>query len=93
MDEGALWSVWWIWLCIAISLGALEIFVSGFIFLGFAIAAFLVSLILLGFGSLFSLPVLILLFAVLSLAAWLMLRSLFVARHGQVRKFDHDIND
>ena len=93
MEGDAVWSIWWIWLCVAIALGVLEIFAPGFIFLGFAIAALVVSLILLGFGPLLSLPVLILLFAVLSLVAWLALRNLFAARSGQVRKFDHDIND
>ncbi len=93
MDGGTLWSVWWIWLCLAIVLGVLEILAPGYIFLGFAIAALLVSLVLLGFGPLFSLPVLILLFAVLSLISWLVLRKMFAARSGQVRKFDHDIND
>ncbi len=93
MDGGTLWSVWWIWLCLAIVLGVLEILAPGYIFLGFAVAALLVSLILLGFGPLFPLPALILLFAVLSLISWLILRKLFAARSGQVRKFDHDIND
>lgn len=93
MEGAALWSVWWIWLCVALVLGVLEIFAPGFIFLGFAVGALLVALILLGFGNLFSLPVLILFFAVLSLAAWLMLRSLFALRAGQVKTFDRDIND
>ncbi len=93
MADGALWSAWWIWLCVAIILGLLEIFAPGFIFLGFAVGALLVSLILLGFGTVFSLPALILVFAVLSLVAWLALRNMFSPRDGQVKTFDHDIND
>ena len=92
MEGGALWSVWWIWLCLAIALGLLEIFVPGFVFLGFAVGGLLVSIILLVAGDLFPLPVLILVFAVLSLAAWLTLRRLFALREGQVKTFDHDIN-
>jgi len=92
MEGGALWSVWWIWLCLAIALGLLEIFVPGFVFLGFAVGGLLVSLILLVSGDLFPLPVLILVFAILSLAAWLTLRRLFALREGQVKRFDHDIN-
>ena len=92
MEGGALWSVWWIWLCLAIALGLLEIFVPGFVFLGFAVGGLLVSIILLVAGDLFPLPVLILVFAVLSLAGWLTLRRLFALREGQVKTFDHDIN-
>ena len=74
-------------------LGLLEIFAPGYIFLGFAAGALLVSLILLNFGSLFSLPALILVFAVLSLVAWLALRKMFAPRGGQVKTFDRDINE
>jgi len=93
MEDGALWSAWWVWLCVAIVLGLLEIFAPGFIFLGFAVGALSVSLVLLGFGSPFPLPVLILVFAILSLVAWLALRNVFSSRDGQVRTFERDIND
>jgi len=92
MDGGALWSVWWIWLCLAIALALLEIFVPGFVFLGFAAGGLLISLILLVSGNLFPLPVLLLVFAILSLGAWLTFRRLFALRDGQVKTFDHDIN-
>ena len=93
MESGAFWSAWWVWLCAAFVLGLLEIFAPGYIFLGFAVGALLVSLILMSFGSLFSLPALILVFAVLSLISWLALRNVFGRREGQVTTFDHDIND
>ncbi len=93
MESGALWSTWWIWLCFAIVLGLLEIFAPGYLFLGFAVGALVVSIILLGFGSQFSLPALIFVFALLSLLAWLVLRRLFLRRDGRVKTFDRDIND
>ena len=39
------------------------------------------------------LPLLLLIFAVLSLVAWLGLRRVFALPHGQVKTFDHDINE
>ena len=40
-----------------------------------------------------SLPALLLIFAVLSLVAWLVLRPLMGVRKGQVKHFEHDINE
>ena len=68
----ALWSVWWLWLAGALVLGVVEMLLPGFIFLGFAIGAALTGLLLLAVAP--SLPVLLLIFAALSLAAWLILR-------------------
>ena len=41
------WTIWWVWLCAALVLGILEVLVPGFVFLGFAIGALAVSLLLL----------------------------------------------
>ena len=88
----ALWSLWWIWGALALVLGIAEILLPGFIFLGFAIGAVCVAVLLLMSLSV-SLPLLLLIFAALSLVAWLMLRRLFALPKGQVKTFDTDIND
>ena len=89
-----LWETWWVWLCAAIVLGIVEIMIPGFIFLGFAIGALLVSMLLLNTGIGISLPLLLLVFAVLSLIAWLALRRIFGRPDGKgVKYFDKDIND
>lgn len=86
-------SLWWVWMAGALVLGILEVLAPGFVFLGFAIGALLVSLFLLGGLISVSLPVLILIFAIMSLIAWLALRHFFALPGGQVKTFDHDIND
>lgn len=87
------WLTWWIWLAAALALGILEIFLPGFIFLGFAIGAAVTGLVLAIPGMALSLNVLVLIFAVMSLIAWLVLRKLFALPQGQVKTFNHDIND
>lgn len=89
-----LWvTVWWVWLAAAIIFAIAEILVPGFLFLGFALGALAVSLLLLNTGMTLSLPVLLFLFAGLSLIAWIVLRMFFKVPRGQVKHFDHDIND
>ena len=87
------WAIWWLWLIAALVLGIVEVLVPGFVFLGFAIGAFAVAMLLLNTGLFLGLPALLLLFAALSLVAWLGLRFAFAAPKGQVKTFDHDIND
>ncbi len=86
-------SIWWVWLAAALILGILEMVLPGFIFLGFAIGAALVGLALLGPLTLLSPAAIFLIFALLSLAAWLVLKKLFALPKGQVKTFEHDIND
>ncbi|MBQ4823646.1 hypothetical protein J4729_03650 [Leisingera sp. HS039] len=86
------WALWWVWGAAALVLAILEVLVPGFVFLGFAIGAAAVSLLLLA-GAGLSLPPLLLIFAVLSLAAWLVMRRFFALPKGQVKTFNHDIND
>ncbi len=88
----AIWSLWWVWFAAALALGILEVIAPGFIFLGFAIGAALVGLLLLGplapgFAALLAI------FAVLSLVAWLLLRRFFRAPGGDARRIKTDIND
>ena len=89
----ALWSLWWVWMAAALVLGIIEMLAPGFIFLGFAIGAAGVGLLLLLVPGTLGLPALLLVFAALSLAAWLILRRSFALPKGQVKTFDHDIND
>jgi inner membrane protein len=91
--EPAIWALWWVWLSAALVLGIIEIMLPGFIFLGFAVGALAVVLILLYTGMSLSLPVLLLIFAALSLIVWLILRRLFALPKGQVKFFKDDIND
>ncbi len=83
---------WWAWVILGFALGVLEVLVPGFIFLGFAIGA-VVTGILVGFGVPAGLPALILIFAVVSVLSWLVLRRVVGVREGQVKVWDHDIND
>lgn len=86
-------TIWWVWLAAALVLGILEMLIPGFIFLGFAIGAGIVGLALLGPLSFLSIPAILLVFAVLSLVAWLALKRHFALPKGQVKTFDHDINE
>lgn len=89
----ALWSVWWVWMAAALVLAILEVVVPGFVFLGFAVGAFAVAMLLLNTGLAVGLAMLLLIFAALSLIAWLVLRRVFAAPRGQVRIVKDDIND
>lgn len=89
------WALWWLWMIGAVVLAIIEIFAPTQIILGFAIGAAGV-----GLGLLFdvpglagSLPMLLLVFGVISLIAWLLLRPLMGIRRGQVKHFEHDINE
>ena len=88
-----MWTLWWVWIVAGFSLGVLEVLVPGFIFLGFAIGAVLTGG-LVGLGVLGeSLPALVLVFAVVSVLAWLALRATMGVRKGQVKMWHKDIND
>ncbi len=88
-----LWQEWWVWIVGGIALGVLEIIAPAFVLLGFSIGSLVTGLlIVLGvLGG--SLPVLILVFAVVSLLAWLVMRKVFGLKRGQVKIWDRDIND
>lgn len=90
------WGVWWVWMSAGIALAILELLAPGFIFLGFALGALAVGgLFLLAGPGVFSgsLSLTLLIFAVLSLVAWLVLRRLVGVRKGQTRIWDRDINE
>jgi len=88
-----IWQEWWVWVVLGIVLGVLELLAPAFVLLGFAIGTVITG-ILLALGVLgSSLPVLLLVAAVISLLAWLGLRKIFGLRRGQVKIYHHDIND
>lgn len=94
-----MWNVWWIWIAAGVVLGIFETLAPGYVFLGFAIGAICVGgLIALGLlGG--SLSVLVLVFALASLAGWYALRHIFARRgdgvrmRGTVKIWDRDINE
>ena len=83
---------WWAWVVLGFALGVLEILAPGYIFLGFAIGAIVTGAVV-GFGLPAGLPAMILIFAVASVIAWLVLRRTMGVREGQVKVWDRDIND
>lgn len=92
-----MWGEWWVWGVAAIALAVGEVILPSFVLLGFAIGAGAIAMILLMGGPLAvwlggSLPVLLLVFAVVSLVSWLALRRWLGVYKGQVKTFDRDIN-
>ena len=92
-----MWADWWVWAVAAILLAVGEVILPSFVLLGFAIGAGAIALVLLVGGPFAiwlggSLPVLLLVFAVVSLVSWLALRRWLGVYRGQVETFDRDIN-
>jgi inner membrane protein len=85
--------VWWAWVVLGFALGVLEVLVPGFIFLGFAIGAVLTGILVGASLAPASLPFLLMMFAIMSLLAWLALRRVVGVRDGQVKIWEKDIND
>ena len=93
-----MWAAWWIWGAAAVVLAIGEVLLPSFVLLGFALGAAVVAALLLFGGPLSvwlaaSLPLLLLIFAVVSLLCWLALRRWVGVYRGQVKQFDRDIND
>ena len=84
---------WWVWGLFAVVLFALEVLVAGFVFLGFALGAALVAILLLLGWVGGNIAALILVFALASLATWYVMRRAFGLRKSQVKVWDKDIND
>ncbi|MDE0850555.1 hypothetical protein [Yoonia sp.] len=84
---------WWVWMSAALLLATAEVIIPGWIFLGFAMGALVMgALLLIGVAGL-SLPITLVIFAVLSLLSYIGLRWVFGLKTGQVTLFDRDIND
>lgn len=88
-----LWEQWWVWMSGAVLLATLEVLAPGYIFLGFALGALALGLLLLINLPLGGLATTILVFALLSLAAYLIMRRVFGLKSGSVKIWDRDIND
>ncbi len=85
-------TLWWVWICIALALGVVELLAPGFIFLGFAIGALIMAGIV-AFVAGINVPPLLALFAVLSLLAWIGLRLVFRRQSSGARIVTRDINE
>ncbi|WP_328591481.1 NfeD family protein [Marimonas lutisalis] len=93
-----MWDVWWAWVAAGICLAILEVFVPGFVFLGFAVGAVVVGILLALGGAIAawltsSVSMMALMFAIFSLVAWLVLRKVMGVRKGQIRHWETDINE
>ncbi|MGV8985526.1 MAG: NfeD family protein [Cypionkella sp.] len=88
-----IWTVWWVWVVAGVILGVMEIVIPGFVFLGFAIGAGLTGVLVLIGVAPANVALLALVFAVLSLAAWIALRRAVGVRKSQVKLWKDDIND
>ncbi|MFT6674027.1 MAG: hypothetical protein ACJAVM_000198 [Sulfitobacter sp.] len=89
---GDLLAHWWIWVCIALALGVIELLAPGFIFLGFAGGALAMTLVVLVFPAI-NIPALLALFALLSLLSWVILRRVFHRQSSGARIVTNDINE
>src|SRR5690554_4930055 len=87
-----IWALWWVWMAAALILGIIEIVLPGFLFLGFAIGAALMALVLIVAPMALGLPLLLVIFTALSLVAWAVLRRIFSLKDGQVRRVRDDVN-
>jgi membrane protein implicated in regulation of membrane protease activity len=90
---GVLLSEWWFWISAAAVLGIVEVLVPAFVFLGFSIGAVAVGLLLVTGLVTLSPAANVALFAVLSLAGYLLLRVFLGRSRGDVRMIDKDINE
>jgi membrane protein implicated in regulation of membrane protease activity len=88
-----LWTEWWVWMSGALILATLEVLIPGYIFLGFAIGAGLMGLLILLGVSATGLALTLVIFAVLSLISYLAMRKYFGLKTGQVKVWDTDVND
>ena len=88
-----LWTEWWVWMSGALILATLEVLIPGYIFLGFAIGAGVMGLLILLGVSATGLALTLVIFAILSLISYLALRKYFGLKTGQVKIWDTDVND
>jgi len=87
-----IWEIWWAWVAFGLALAILELLAPGFIFLGFAVSA-VVQGVIVALGITMSLAWSLVVFALVSLAAWIGLRQVFGVRRGQKKTFHRDINE
>lgn len=85
-------SLWWMWICIALVVGLIELLAPGFIFLGFALGALVMAAVVFVAPGM-SVPLMLALFAILSLISWILLRQIFKRQSSGARIVTRDIND
>ncbi len=88
-----LWTEWWVWMSGALILATLEVLIPGYIFLGFAIGAGVMGVLILFGISATGLALTLVIFAILSLISYLVMRKMFGLKTGQVKIWDTDVND
>ncbi|MEL6683172.1 MAG: hypothetical protein AAFQ09_11080 [Pseudomonadota bacterium] len=88
-----LWTEWWVWMSGALILATLEVLIPGYIFLGFAIGAAVVGLMILFGISANGLALTLVIFSVLSLISYLIMRKAFGLKTGQVKVWETDVNE
>ncbi len=88
-----LWTEWWVWLCIGVVFAILEMVIPAWVFLGFALGAAAMGGIVAMKVMTLGLAGSILGFAIMSVAAYVLLRAVFGLKHGQVKIWDRDINE
>lgn len=88
-----LWAEWWVWMSGALILATLEVLIPGYIFLGFAMGAGIMGLLILFGITAKGLALTLAVFALLSLLSYLAMRRFFRLRKGQVKVWETDIND
>lgn len=86
-------TIWWAWLAAALGLAVLEVLLPGFIFLGFAIGAVIMTALVALLPTAMSAPLAVAVFTGLSLASWIVLRVAFRKQSSGSRRVMHDIND
>ncbi|MGO4852054.1 NfeD family protein [Phaeovulum sp. W22_SRMD_FR3] len=88
-----IWQAAWVWIAGGVALGVVEMLLPGFVFLGFALGAVAVGLLIWAGVLGGSWPLMVLVMAVVALVAWIVLRRLVGVRPGQVKIWKKDIND
>lgn len=84
--------VWWVWMALALVLALAEVLLPGFIFLGFAVGALIMTGVVVVFSDLTP-PALLAIFALLSLLSWIGLRQVFKKQSSGARIVTDDVND
>ena len=84
--------IWWVWLCAALAFALVELVVPSSIFLGFALGALAMTVVV-GLGLLSNTSALLALFAALSLLAWIVLKRVFKNQSSGARVVTRDINE
>lgn len=85
-------ALWWVWVCLALAFGVVEVLLPTWVFLGFALGALAMALVVVLFPSL-STAALLALFALLSLLGWIFLRQVFRRQSSGARIVTRDINE